>query len=559
MKPSFLRPPHMGLLLSSSLAMNALALALPLMTMQVYNRIMPAHATDTLAVLACGVIMAAFAECILRIGRSALVGMNGAHFEHAASTQAMEHLLLTEPRHYQHIAPAVLAQDIGTAARLKDYFGGLMAATLLIDLPFVAVFLGLTFYLSGWLALVPCAVLAAFAFISLHQGIHLKKLISEREEEDDHCYSFITETLQSVHTLKAMCLEAVMARRFEETRRAGGVATYRIARLQGQADVLSQATAQFMTVAVVCAGVPMVITGHMPVGTLIACVLLSGQIMQPLQRALSLWIRHQDIALAKERLAEVLTAPRRELIPIEGLGPNHGALKVDNLRFGYGNGEAIVDGASITLAPGDTVVIRGMPGSGKTTLLELFAGIYTPDRGTVTLSGMSVCSIPPAERARFIAYLPTTGLIMRGSIMDNLTGFDSRLQAQAKEIAELLGIEQAVALLPYGYDTPLEALTADQIPPGLKQRIAMARGLIHRPRFILFDNADHGLDKESYQRVFDLLAKLKGKATMVLVTEDYNIASLADRVWEMRQGRPVTVMEPSSLVLEQRWAPGVPA
>jgi ATP-binding cassette subfamily C protein LapB len=205
----------------------------------------------------------------------------------------------------------------------------------------------------------------------------------------------------------------------------------------------------------------------------------------------------------------------------------------------------VLNGVTLAIAPGDMVALTGAPGSGKTTLLETMAGIHAPDAGSARLSGMEASAIPASERARYVAWLPMTGMILRGSIMDNLTGFDSKMRAHAIQVAQQLGIEQAISLLPSGYDTPMEGYATDVVPPGLKQRIAIARALLRKPRLILFDHADHGMDQESYVRIFEILARLKGHATIVAVTEDRNILSLADHVYALREGRLEQTAVPS--------------
>ncbi len=553
----FMRPRHLGILLASSLAVNMLALALPLMTMQVYDRILANRSEDTLLVLSLGVLIAASAECILRMCRSMVVGLNGAHFEHETAVDVLHHVLEAEPRLIGKSSPAVIAQDIGATARLRDYYGGQMMVTLLLDSPFICLFLGFEVYLANWLALVPVTVLALFLFISWRHGIEVRNLTDIREQQDDKRYSFITHALQAVHTVKSFCLEALMARHFEEVQRESGQTNYELACKHGQAGSISYGFAQLMTVAVLCAGAPMVMSGRITVGILIACVLLSGQVMQPLQRGLAMWLRFQDINLAKNRLVGLLSLPLRDYLPLEQLAANHGALSLSQVRFAYQEGDPIIDGASLEVAPGDVIAITGASGAGKTTLLELMAGITQPDRGRILLSGMPVSQLPISERARYIGYLPMTGLILRGSIMDNLTGFRHEYRAQARAVADQLGIEEAVSLLPSGYDTPLEGQLTDVVSPGLKQRIAIARALLHKPRLILFENADHGMDHESYSTIFGLLARLKRKATIILVSQDRNILSLADHIYDLRRGQLTPISAPSQIIMEGRLARGV--
>jgi len=548
----FIRPRYFGLLLAASLALNALAFALPLMTMQIYDRVLTNRAEDTLLVLSIGVMVAAIAEFSLRVCRSVVVGLNGAQFEHRAATDALKQLLEVEPRAHAHATSAILAQNIGAATRLKDYYGGQMMVTLLVDMPFTLVFLALQAWLAGWLVLVPCAVLSLFLFSSWRHGSKLRAMIDKREREDDARYSFITQSLQVVHTLKALCLEAVTARRFEAVQRESGQTNYDLACMHGQAGSLSYGFSQLMTVAVICAGAPLVIHHQMTVGTLIACVLLSGQVMQPLQRGLAMWVRFQDIGLAKARLQALMKLPPRRFLAMDALGNNHGAVQVEQLRFSYPSGQTVIDGANLAIAPGEAIAIAGISGSGKSTLLELLAGIYAPDRGRVLLGTMDVCAIPPVERARYVAHLSMDGMIMRGSIMDNLTGFNPQALTQARKVAGQLGIEEAVALLPSGYDTPLEGNATDVVPPGLKQRISIARALLYKPRLILYDNADHGTDQESYTRIFGLLARLKGKATLVIVSQDLNILSLADHMFDLRHGQLTRTVMPAALLAERQ-------
>ena len=304
-------------------------------------------------------------EFTLRVCRSVVVGLNGAQFEHDAATTALERLLEAEPRSHAQASPSVLAQDIGAAARLKDYYGGQMMVTLLVDMPFTLVFIGLEAWLAGWLVLVPCAVLSLFLLIAWKQGVRLRGLMDKRELQDHARYRFITQSLQVVHTVKALCLEAITSRRFEEVQRESGQTNYNLACMHGQAGSLSYGFSQLMTVAVVTVGAPMAVASHITVGTLIACVLLSGQVMQPLQRGLAMWVRFQDIALAKERLSSLLALPKRNFLPIDALSANHGALRLDQVRFSYRSALPVIDGTTLDIAPGDAVAITGLSGSGK--------------------------------------------------------------------------------------------------------------------------------------------------------------------------------------------------
>lgn len=548
------RAPRAALLFGGSLAINTLALALPLMTMQIYDRVMVNHASDTLLVLSLGVLTAAFFEFCLRLMRQGITSASANRFEESASAQALQSVVSAEPRASADKPAAELLQDINSTGRLKDYFGGQMAATLLVDMPFAIVFLALAFYLTGALALVTVAVLVGTSLYFVRRASQLRTLTAAREAEDNTRYAYITQSLQAIHTIKALCLESVVARRYEHIQRPGGDIVYRLARLQNEGAAVSYLSAQLMTVAIIAVGAVEVVQGYLTAGMLAAGIMLSGQLMQHVQRSLSLWQRWQDTALAAARVNSITSLPQRDYYVAAELGSTQGALRLSGVRFAYSGQKPVLDNVTLDVAAGEAISIFGATATGKTTLLEVIAGLYMPDRGTVQLSGLDPARLPLERRAHYVGYLPTRTTTLHGSIMDNITGFDSRLHKEARMLAGALGIEQAVALLPTGYDTMLDSLTTDAIPPGLKQRIAIARMLLRRPRVLLYDNADHGLDRDSYAAVFTLLARLKRKTTMVLVSEDKNIQSLADRSFEMRGGVLVPVSTAQAMLPSMREA-----
>lgn len=548
------RAPHAGLLFGGSLAINTLALALPLMTMQIYDRVMVNHAADTLFVLSCGVLVAAAIELCLRLMRQSITSASASRFEESASAQALQSVVSAEPRASADKPAAELLQDINATSRLKDYFGGQMAATLLVDMPFAVLFLGLAFYLTGALALVTVGVLLATSLYFVRRAGQLRALTAQREEEDNNRYAYLTQALQSMHTIKALCLESVVARRYEHVQRPGGDIVYRLTRLQNEGAAVSYLSAQLMTVTIIAVGAVEVVQGYLTAGMLAAGIMLSGQLMQHLQRSLSLWQRWQDTALAAARVNSITSLPQREFYTATELGSNQGALRLSDIRFAYSGQTPLLNSLSLDVSAGEVISIFGASSSGKTTLLEVIAGLYMPDRGTVQLSGLDPARLPLERRAHYVGYLPTRTTTLHGSIMDNITGFDSRLHKEARMLAGALGIEQAVALLPTGYDTMLDSLATDAIPPGLKQRIAIARMLLRRPRVLLYDNADHGLDRDSYAAVFTLLARLKRKTTMILVSDDKNIQSLADRTFELKNGVLVPVSTAPTMLPTMREA-----
>lgn len=535
--------PNLYLLVAASISVNMLALALPIMMMQIYNRILPGQATDTLFILSSGVIVAAAMDFLLKMARHRILSQNSVNFEVNATRLMLSRIFGAKATSYNHYPAVRMLQDMSAISRLKDKYNGITTITFLLDLPFIAIFFCLIGYLAGPIALVPALTLAVYGFVLYRHGCALRSLITDSERHDERRYDFISSALLAVHTIKANCLEAVATRRFEALQGKAARISYSAPYLSGRVDILNSSLAQIMTIVLIVIGAPMVVNHSMTIGTLIASILLAGQMVQPFQRTIGLWIRQQDNWHAELRIHRLLNLPQMHKNRFEAGIPAHGRLHLENASFAYHASKPLLEKINLEVEAGTTISIQGVAGSGTTTLLELTSGLYQPTEGRVCYAGIETCTMDAHERAKSIAYLPMRGLILRGSIMENLTGFDTRLQTSAHEISSLLGIDTAVALLPQGYDTQLEGMNTDVISPGLRQRISIARALLHRPQLILFDNADHGLDKESYALVFNLLARLRGQATLIIVSEDKNITSLADQEWQISNGSLIPISD----------------
>ncbi|MGE3769641.1 MAG: ATP-binding cassette domain-containing protein [Bdellovibrionales bacterium] len=529
-----LRTPHAALVMGSSVAINLLALALPLMTIQIYDRVMISRAADTLLILSAGVLVAALAECLLRLLRQTVTSRTAARFDETMSSAALAHLLAIEPRRQASKTTTVRVQDINAVQRLKEYYGGQMTATLLVDIPFAVLFLVLTFYLTGPLVFVTVGGIAIAILMFVRHGRALRDLTAARERHDDRRHTFASQALQALPTIKAMCWESDVAQRYDDLQRAGAPVLYRLACLQSASGTFGYLGAQIMVTALMGVGAVLAVKGMITGGMLAAGIMLSGQILQHVQRGAGLWLRWQDINVAAQRLATIMKLETRRVEPGAILGPV--PLKLQQAQLSFGACSPVIDKLSLTVMPGEAIAITGPAGCGKTALLELMAGLYAPDSGRVLLGGVDASQLTDTARAQAIGYLPTRGLILRGTIMDNITGFQDRPPADVRLLATALGIESAVALLPAGYETQLDNTISDAVSPGLKQRIAIARVLLQRPRAGLFDNAGQGLDRSSYASVFSMLMRLRRNVTLVLVTEDQNILGLADRIYELRHG-----------------------
>ena len=529
-----------GTLVICSLAINMLSLALPITTLQIYDRIISTGGLATLNVLTAAVCVAVVLESILKFTRSYVTAWAGARFEHKVSCAAMKHILNADIREVEKQSSGEYLTKMAAISKLREFYSGHALMTL-IDLPFVVIFLGLIGYLAGGLVVVPIIMLVMFVGMTMASGRTVRHTLARRDVRDDEKYNFVLETLSGIHTVKSGAFEPFFTRHYESLQTACSKENYKVATRTGQNSNYSYLFTNLLTVSMVAYGALEAANGQLSMGALVACVLLSGRIMQPVQRAMGFWTRYQDFELSLNQVDSIFDLPIRKQVEGHSESYADNSVELKNISYNFGNNN-VLDKVTLELKKGECVAVTSESSNGKTTLLKLIAGVYAPSRGEVLTNEAHPASYSSEELVKHIGYLPTQGIIYRGTILENLTRFGQTPVEKAFEMSTMLGIDKEVAKLPNGYNTQLEGSIADNVPPGLKQRIAVARVLACRPKIILFDHADRALDKEGYNQFYRLFGRLKGKATMVIVSSDQNLLRLADRQYQL-EDKKLSLME----------------
>lgn len=520
----------------ASVFLNVLGLALPMSLLQVYDRILPNHSTGTLALLLSGVFVALLLEAVLNFGRSYVTGWVGAKFEHKAGCAALSRLVMTGIDQFEKEGSGVHLERMNSLGTVREFYAGQALLTLL-DLPFALVYLGLVGLMGGPLVFVPLVLLAGFGFAAMKVGTSLRDAIHKRMQADDRRFNFIIEVLGGIHSVKSMSMEAQMARRYERLQESCAEGYHKVALKSADALGVSSFFSQITLVAVAGFGSLIVMNGDMTTGGLAACSMLAGRAMAPLQRALGTWTRFQTFVLARERMAALFAMNEEAPAGLPKLPKPEGALSLEGVSFHYGDGRVVIDQACLDIKSGECVVISSGNGSGKTTLLALMQGALRPQGGRVLVDGRDLSQFEPQSVREQIAYLPQHGVLFQGSILQNITMFRPELDDLAMETAALLGLDEVVSSMALGFDTPVGDGAYDSLPRGIKQRIAIARALVNNPRIVLFDEANTAVDTtgDNYLRVW--LERAKGKRTLVLVTSRPSLAKLADRAYDLKDGR----------------------
>ena len=513
--------------IAAAAAVNLLALALPLLMLQLFDRVLPQKTTDTLVLLVIGTGVAVVLEALLRLLRSSLMAWTAARFEYGAMSEGYARMLGSRGE-----IPDIhaYAGRFNAIVGLKDHYSG-QTLMQFLDLPFTLLFLVLLALIGGWLVLVPLAGVALLALVNRRFAARHRALHQERGEADRRRSSFLFDTLSGIHTVKAMAMESFMLRRYERLHEKCAELTRRLSGALDAASGVGGLFSPLMTVLITAVAGYRVMHGELTNGEMAACLLLSLRSLGPLQRIGPLMLARERVATLREELEPLFKGDAPPTDDEAAAGPAlAGALELRDVSLRYpGARSPILARARLVVQPGECLVITGANGSGRSSVLRLMAGLQMPDEGEVLLGGRSLAGEPDSLVRRSLAYIPADARIFQGTVLENITGFDPALTERALEVARELGLEAFVSRMPRGWDSPIGESAAETLPYGHRQRIAMARALARDTSVVLMDSANVAMDSEGDAALRQFIERRHGKTTFVIVTDRPSLQRLADR------------------------------
>ena len=534
----FVREPSVPIAVKfASFSVNLLALALPLSIMQVYDRVIPNHSLATLAYLFLGLTFAIAIDYALKISRSALLSWHATQFVEKVENEGVSRFLRAPNGSFERCPAAVNISRYAAAAALADYHSG-QARLVAIDLPFVGIALIVLTIVGGTMVLVPAVLFLMFAALAIGRARKFRKILDLRTAQDNRKYDFIAEVLAGIHTVKGMAMEPQMQRRFERLQQAVAETTM-ASILTGQANQTSAMLyGNISQLIVVAIGGSQVINDHLTMGALACCTMLSGQILQPLLRAISLWTERENVDHRRAEVRLLLDLPSVEPAPAPvGLTSVVGDIQFEKVTFRYDTAaDPALEVVDLSIKVGTITGVKGKGGSGRTTLLKLIQGDIEPTSGRITIGGVSTME-PNFQAIRpCIAYVGAAPVMFSGTIMENLTVFSPAKRDFARKMSQLLGLETTINLLPDGYETELGRGIGDDLPMSIAQQVNIVRALTNRPRVLALDEANMVLDGVAEPALIRALETLRGRLTVIVVTHRPSLLALCDRLILVEDG-----------------------
>jgi len=521
----------------STVVLNLLSLAIPILVLQLYDRIIPNQSYGTLSLLGIAVFLVFILESSLRFSRGYVLSWLGMHFEHGAAVAAFQHLVNATLDDLNKRGVGEHVENVESATILKEFLAG-QGFLILLDLPFVFLFLGIIAYFSVPIALAAVAILSVFIFLAWILGRFLRVHLEEQLDVNDRRYNFIVEILTNHHTLKALGMEDLLMRRYERIQNHCSNVNYKVYFHAAEARNLASMFSYIMFVGIVAVAALEVINEATTIGVMAASIVLTNRAMQPIQAAMGVWTRFQYFTIAKKRIEDHFGLALEPPLAHGVTKPVEGKITLKGVCFQYDTDKPeILKGIDITIHAGSTVTIHGRNGIGKTTLMWVLMGNLHPTTGTIFIDDEPLSSYHYQDLRRQMAYIPPKGILFQGTILENMTMYRGAAYVDiALNLSRQLGLDEWIHRLPLGYETKVGDQLFLLLPDGIHQRICLVRALINQPKILILDEANTSLDEEGDRLLKKVVQSLHGEVTIIFVTHRPSIQELADASYELIDG-----------------------
>lgn len=525
-----------GLLVTSAI-LQVLALALPLLTGTLVDRVVPSNDAGLLKLLGLSLLAFLGAHLGVSLVRGLALVKLRARLDLGMTRNFLRHLLALPYTFFQRRSAGDLLLRLNSNAAVREIVAS-SALTAIIDGMLAVGYLVLLFAMHVRFALLVAVVASLELVIFLATRRRHRELLAETLHAQAESQAYQVDLLEGIQTVKLAGAEKGLED--EWSRLFGRVVLSASAggRLEAVVEVVSDSLQIGSRLLFLWYAATLVLGGEMSLGTSLALVSVAGGFLRPVSSLVALAGRLQLLGTYLDRMDDVLRAePERVEAGDSAEAVVSGHLEVSGLTFGYGGGPAVLQDISFRVQPGATLAIVGTSGAGKSTLAHLLVGLYDPRSGGVYLDGRRLGSSNLQPLRRSVGFVPQQPRLFAGTVRQNIAlGAPEYSLEDVAWAAELAQLKNDIAAMPMGYDTLLSG-GASEISGGQRQRIAVARALVRRPALLVMDEATSALDAETEAALQASLAKLQ--CTKVVVAHRLSTVKKANLVLVLEAGRIV--------------------
>ncbi len=524
----------------ASIAINILALVGPLFFMNVYDRVVPNLAYDTLWVLAVGVMAGYVFEFILRVLRSNFTDRANKNINTIVTAKLMQKIMEMRLEDRPDSSGALI-NHIKEFESLQDFFSAVSLLTV-IDFPFLLLFLFVVFFIGGPVVFIPIFAIIILITTILLMQYSIKKYSQLNYQSNVEKNAHLVEMVTGMEAIKMAVAENRMLQIWEKVVSYSAEIAANTKKATTIAVNLATFISHFVSLSLIVWGVYLIGDAKLTMGGLIACNILIGRSMSFVMQIASLMTRYQQAQVSLKVLNHLMDLPSERhsstnLIDFSDL-PH--SLELTRVTFSYKNAHLpTIDEISLTIKPGEKVGIIGNMGSGKSTLARLLCGLYVPTQGAVKFGGVDLRRLDMSEFRTRVSFLPQEPLLFHGTLRENIALGSVHIPDQlVLRAAWISGVHEFVQHTPEGYAMQVGE-KGQNLSGGQKQAVALARALLHDPDIIILDEPTSNIDGATEARIKARLKKVIGNKTLIINMHRMSLLDLTTRLIVLEDGKVV--------------------
>ena len=542
----------------AALLTNLFALGTSMFSMVVYNKIIPAQAMSSLAVLVTGMAFLLLADYAVKVSRAKFLGVAGVEADITIADRLFTKIIDLQYKSKKGSVGS-LANTLKEYEQIREFFTSATLVTI-IDMPFAIIFLIFIAIVGGWMAVPVFIGIAILVGATLYIQPRMKKISESSFEDGQNKHSVLVETLSGLETVKMLGAGGLLRRKFKVVLNRQAVISEQTKKHTYFATNLTAEVQQGVQIAVVAVGALVVSEASAGYGAIIACTILSGKALMPFAQVAQLLLRLNQVLTGYKALDELMKQPSEHDDGISYLPRTNlvGSVEFRSVEFAYpGQDGKALDSVSFDIKSGERVAIVGRVGSGKTTIGKLTAKLFEPEKGSIYIGGVDILQLDPAEVRENIGYVSQEPWLIAGTIEQNITLGASEVSTEDVIWASTLsGASDFIDQHPKGYKLHVRE-RGEGISGGQKQCITIARALVRRPKILIFDEPTSSMDARTEKTFIDSFRQQKLESTLILITHRTSLLSLVDRVIVIDNGKIVGA-GPTAAFLGAKIKPGEP-
>jgi ATP-binding cassette, subfamily B, bacterial HlyB/CyaB len=524
--------------LVASFFLQCFGLITPLFFQVIIDKVLVHRGLSTLEVLVIGLGLISFFEAVLGGIRNYLFAHTSSRIDVELGARIFQHLLSLPLGYFEARRVGDSVARVRELETIRQFLTG-SAITLVLDVVFGGVFIGVMFLYSATLAWVVVATLPVYVILALIVTPLLRARLHEKFKRGSENQAFLVESVTGVETIKAMAVEPQMQQRWEEQLAGYVGASFQALNLGNMASQFANLLQKATTILILFLGARLVMENALSVGELVAFNMLAGYVSAPVLRLTQLWQDFQQAKISVERLGDILNTPpephatsRQASLPAIA-----GKIELDHVTFRYRpDGQPVLRNVSLTVPAGEVVGIVGPSGSGKSTIAKLIQRLYLPETGRLLVDDQDIALADPAWLRRQIGVVLQENMLFNRTVRDNIALADPTLPIERIIwAAKLSGAHEFISKMAHGYDSVIGERGVS-LSGGQRQRLAIARALVMNPRILILDEATSALDYESESIVQASMREIVKGRTVIMIAHRLSTIRHADRILSIDAG-----------------------